>query len=100
MTRGIIGRAKLRLAPKIIIPSTNELSLRCGACGGMTFAIHVIAIRNGDYARVTGIVCDPVAGGCGRVRKLTPGGVLEDIRERGERETLKGKSNGTQPGAG
>lgn len=78
-------------AKVMIVPSGDDLTLRCGNCGSMDFLIHVLPLPpSGDYARLTAIVCDR----CKKYRKVDEHGVLESIRDQSERESLKGKGNG------
>lgn len=70
--RGIIGRAKLKLAaPKILLPGPGTVKLRCGGCGGTTFSATVRPTH--QQARVAELWC----GTCQRVYKLDDQGFLD-----------------------
>lgn len=73
----------LHLAKKQVLPSFNELYLRCGVCHGEQFKVFITPVN--DAALMRAIECVK----CSKVRKIDPQAFVEGTGTVDKREPIK-----------
>jgi uncharacterized protein YbaR (Trm112 family) len=63
----------LKVQPRIVLPSHDEVPMRCGRCGQMSFGVLVRPTRDGRGASIGDLICAH----CKKVYPIDPTGRVQ-----------------------